>query len=160
MCKFWFQCIWVCAQDCYIWMTWKLYFKLSWNVYTDFYGVSTNSSSHQESRSFFSSPFHSLYLMWWAIVWLATIHSTSICCCSLINCYCAINPDIGFWAFYLFILCCTCCVCMCAKLLCVSRSRAGRSGSLLFKYVGSAVWTQVTGFDSKGLHLLCHPLDL
>lgn len=76
-----------------------------------------------------------------------------------INCHCAINSDIGFWAFYLFVLYCTCCVCMCAKLLWVSHSRAGRSGSLLW-YVGSVVWSQVTGFDCKYLHLLCHPLDL
>lgn len=66
-----------------------------------------------------------------------------------ISCYCAINPDIGFWAFYLFILCCTCCVCLCAKLLCVSRSRAGRSGSLLlicgFSGLNSGHWVWQQG---------------
>lgn len=132
MCIFWFQCIWVCVQDCYLWIIWKFYFKVSGNLYDDLYSVTINSLSHQQSRSFFLFSSIVCFLLHQHLFNSLPFISPAFVVAHFIGSHSAINIDIDFLNFfvYLFSVAHTLCmyidVCV-PRFLCVSQSTTGRS---------------------------------
>lgn len=94
MCIFLFQRIWVCAQDCYIWMTSKLHFKLSWTSMLIFLVFSPIHLPIKSPEVPFLSP-----SILYTLCDEQLFDSSPFTPQTFVTVHFAINPDIGFWAF-------------------------------------------------------------